>query len=178
MLRGGIYRVKKLLSIIGLTLLVAILVTGCSGAAISNEYEKAMKAAETYKLKEYTINEIPENPLTEKAIIQRIEEMEPFFADSFEEKPVNMSSILLALEATKTQQATLKPENMNFTVYQEEENYVDLDYTMDLLVEKKSGDSERASLEGRLTLVNKDGKWLIQADRIDLPAFLKLIPQK
>lgn len=186
---------KKLSWILVSSLLAIILLNGCSQAATSNDSEpkpaensgssanekateEAIKAAETYKLKEYTIYDIPETPLTEESITKRNEEMEPFFAEGFEEKPDNLSYISLTLRTAETQKASLKPENMKFTVYQEAENYLDLDYTMDLVLEKQSGDSERVPLEGRLTLVNQDGKWLVQADRIDHEAFLKLNPQE
>lgn len=83
----------------------------------------------------------------------------------------------MPLRAAETHQASLKPENIKFTVYQEIEDYVDLDYTLDLKIEKQSGDSESVPLEGRLSLVNKNDKWLIQADTFDTEAYEILMPQ-
>lgn len=48
---------------------------------------------------------------------------------------------------------------------------------MDLKIEKQSGDSESVPLEGRLSLVNKNDKWLIQADTFDTGAYEILMPQ-
>ncbi|WP_091012047.1 MULTISPECIES: hypothetical protein [Paenibacillus] len=194
---------KKLTWIIGFTLLSVILVTGCTEAATPNDSEtqppvensetqtpnentetseneqasqEAIKAAETYKTKEYTINEVPET--SEEIFVERNKEMEPFFAENHEEKPGNASNIALALRVAITQQASLKPENMEFTVYQELENYFDLDYKMDLVSEKQNGENERIPLKGRLTLVSKDGKWLVQADDFDKPAFAELLQEE
>ncbi|OAX50812.1 hypothetical protein [Paenibacillus sp. AD87] len=198
---------KKFSSILGLTLLSAILVTGCMQDNTSSEteaelpvesskteavdeslqtpekdqvneqeIEEATKVAENYKTKEYTINDIPET--SEEIVVERNKEIEPFFAENLKEKPVNASNIALALQAAETQQASLNPENMKFTVYQVLEDYVDLDYTMDLVLEKQDGQSERVPLEGRLTLINKNGEWLIQADDFDKAAFTKLTQKK
>ncbi|SDM29962.1 hypothetical protein SAMN05428961_11324 [Paenibacillus sp. OK060] len=185
---------RKLSWIIGLTLLSTILVTGCTQDNTSNEIEtqtpnessqtaekeqvneEVIKVAETYKTKEYTINDVPENP--EEIFVERNKELIPFFAENLEEKPVNASNIALALRAAITQQASLKPENMKFTVYQELEDYVDLDYTMDLVLKKQDGKNETVPLEGRLTLINKNGEWLIQADDFDKAAFAKLTQEK
>ncbi|WP_336765617.1 hypothetical protein [Paenibacillus sp. USHLN196] len=189
---------RKLSWIIGLSLLSAILVTGCTQDNTSNETEaqtpvessqtaekeqvneqateEAIEVAETYKTKEYTINEVPET--SEEIFVERNKELIPFFAENLEEKPVNASNIALALRAAITKQASLKPENMKFTVYQELEGYVDLDYTMDLVLKKQDGKSESVPLEGRLTLINKNGEWLIQADDFDKAAFAKLTQKK
>ncbi|WP_336783478.1 hypothetical protein [Paenibacillus illinoisensis] len=198
---------KLFSSVIGLTLLSAILLTGCTQDNTSSEIEaespvetskteavneslqtpekdqvseqeieEAIKVAETYKTKEYTINDIPE--ISEEIVVERNKELEPFFAENLEEKPVNASTIALALQAAETQQASLNPENMKFTVYQVLEDYVDLDYTMDLVLEKHDRQSERVPLEGRLTLINKNGEWLIQADDFDKAAFAKLTQKK
>lgn len=198
---------KLFSSVIGLTLLSAILLTGCTQDNTSSEIEaespvetskteavneslqtpekdqvseqeieEAIKVAETYKTKEYTINDIPE--ISEEIVVERNKELEPFFAENLEEKPVNASTIALALQAAETQQASLNPENMKFTVYQVLEDYVDLDYTMDLVLEKHDIQSDRVPLEGRLTLINKNGEWLIQADDFDKAAFAKLTQKK
>lgn len=198
---------KLFSSVIGLTLLSAILLTGCTKDNTSSEIEaespvetskteavneslqtpekdqvseqeieEAIKVAETYKTKEYTIKDIPE--ISEEIVVERNKELEPFFAENLEEKPVNASTIALALQAAETQQASLNPENMKFTVYQVLEDYVDLDYTMDLVLEKHDIQSDRVPLEGRLTLINKNGEWLIQADDFDKAAFTKLTQKK
>ncbi|WP_028592432.1 hypothetical protein [Paenibacillus massiliensis] len=194
---------KRLSWILGLTLLSAALVAGCSqdssskpstpqttaenpgteaetpanNSNIENSIEEAIKAAEAYKLKEYTISEVPETPLAEEILSKRNEEMEPFFAQSFQEKPVHLSHVSLVLRVAESQQALTRPENMEFEVSQEAENYVDLDYTMDFLLEKENGDSERIPLKGVLTLVNKNEKWLVQADNFDKLAFKDLVPE-
>ncbi|WP_337031821.1 hypothetical protein [Paenibacillus illinoisensis] len=167
---------------------IIFMMTGCLQTEVDNEQpvpneiamtpiQEATIAAEVFKTKEYTIGEVPESPLPEDAILERYAEMEPYYAERYADKPVNYSYVLLALKAAEIQQASLQPENMKFTVYQELENYVDLDYTMDLLLDQQKGNLERVPLEGRLSLVKKDGKWLIQADDFDSKAFLKLIPQ-
>lgn len=191
---------KKLSWMLALTLLSVILVTGCSESATPNESEaqtpvensdtqmpnesptsqateEAIRAAEVYKLKEYTISEVPESPLNTDSVTKRNQELESFFAENFTEKPVNATNVVMPLRAAETHQAILKPENIKFTVYQELEDYVDLDYTMDLKIEMQSGDSESVPLEGRLSLVNKNDKWLIQADTFDTGAYEILMPQ-
>ncbi|NUU74425.1 hypothetical protein [Paenibacillus xylanilyticus] len=182
---------KKFSWLFGFMLVAIMLVIGCSQASTPNESklplpnekstlsptEEATIAAQVFKTKEYTIGKVPEWPLLEDVVLERYAEMEPFYAERFADKPVNYSYVLLALRAAGIQQASLQPENMKFTVYQELENYVDLDYTMDLMLDKQNGKIERVPLEGRLSLVNKDGAWLIQADDFDDAAFLKLIPQ-
>lgn len=167
---------------------IILMMTGClqteadTEQPVPNEIamtpiQEATIAAEVFKTKEYTIGEVPESPLPEDAILERYAEMEPYYAERYADKPVNYSYVLLALKAAEIQQASLQPENMKFTVYQELEDYVDLDYTMDLVLDQQNGNLERVPLEGRLSLVKKDGKWLIQADDFDSKAFLKLIPQ-
>lgn len=167
---------------------IILMMTGClqteadTEQPVPNEIamtpiQEATIAAEVFKTKEYTISEVPESPLPEDAILERYAEMEPYYAERYADKPVNYSYVLLALKAAEIQQASLQPENMKFTVYQELEDYVDLDYTMDLVLDQQNGNLERVPLEGRLSLVKKDGKWLIQADDFDSKAFLKLIPQ-
>ncbi|MBE7683922.1 hypothetical protein [Paenibacillus sp. P13VS] len=167
---------------------IILMMTGClqteadTKQPVPNEIamtpiQEATIAAEVFKTKEYTIGEVPESPLPEDALLERYAEMEPYYAERYADKPVNYSYVLLALKAAEIQQASLQPENMKFTVYQELEDYVDLDYTMDLVLDQQNGNLERVPLEGRLSLVNKDGKWLIQADDFDSKAFLKLIPQ-
>ncbi|MGD0030848.1 hypothetical protein SLT67_05755 [Paenibacillus illinoisensis] len=176
----------------GLMLLsIIIMMTGCFQTEATNETEQSVPnknttmtptqeatiAAEVFKTKEYTIDEVPESPLPEDVVLERYAEMEPYYAERYADKPVNYSYALLALNAAQIQQASLQPENMKFTVYQELENYVDLDYTMDLVLDQQNGNLERVPLEGRLSLIKKDGNWLIQADDFDNKAFLKLIPQ-
>lgn len=191
---------KKLLWILGLPLLIAVFASGCSETTHSNEsesktplessetqtpitksntqtIEESIKAAEIYMMKEFTINDVPESPLNDLVVEQRNKEMEPLFAESFTEKPANTSIVVMPLRAAEAHQATVKPENVKFSVYQELENYVDLDYTMDIVLEKRNGDNERVPLKGRLSLVNKNDKWLIQADTFDTEAYKKLIPQ-
>ncbi|GAB1154962.1 hypothetical protein YWY31_09870 [Paenibacillus illinoisensis] len=167
---------------------IILMMTGCLQTEAETEQsvpheiamtptQEATIAAGVFKTKEYTIGEVPESPLPEDAVLERYAEMEPYYAERYADKPVNYSYVLLALKAAEIQQASLQPENMKFTVYQELENYVDLDYTMDLVLDQQKGNLERVPLEGRLSLVKKDGKWLIQADDFDSKAFLKLIPQ-
>ncbi|WP_416296610.1 hypothetical protein ACM7Q1_06520 [Paenibacillus illinoisensis] len=167
---------------------IILMMTGClqteadTEQPVPNEIamtpiQEATISAEVFKTKEYTIGDVPESPLPEDAILERYAEMEPYYAERYADKPVNYSYVLLALKAAEIQQASLQPENMKFTVYQELEDYVDLDYTMDLVLDQQNGNLERVPLEGRLSLVKKDGKWLIQADEFDSKAFLKLIPQ-
>ena len=167
---------------------IILMMTGClqteadTEQPVPNEIamtpiQEATIAAEVFKTKEYTIGEVPVSPLPEDAILKRYAEMEPYYAERYADKPVNYSYVLLALKAAEIQQASLQPENMKFTVYQELEDYVDLDYTMDLVLDQQKGNLERVPLEGRLSLVKKDDKWLIQADDFDSKAFLKLIPQ-
>ncbi|MGO4528763.1 hypothetical protein AB4Z30_06750 [Paenibacillus sp. 2TAF8] len=189
---------KRLPWILGITLISAILVVGCSsnsspqqtvtenpGTEVKNPTdpsdkenltEKYIKAAEEFKLKEYTISDIPENPPSEEEFLKRYEVMEPFFAKNFEEEPVHLSHTSLVLRAASKQQASIKPENMKFSVYQELEDYVDLDYTLDLVLEKENGEKEVVPMKGVLTLVNKNDKWLVQADDFDQSAFKKLLP--
>lgn len=181
-------------SLLGLTLLFVALISGCTSPGPSNEtgaepaveqsetqqpdvtadtsmdeqeMAEAMKAAETYKTKEYTIDEIPETPLEEEAMMKRLAEMEPLYADNYTDKPGNTSYSGLTFRIATVQQVSMKPENLIFELYQEAENYVDFDYTVDLILTRQNGESERLPLEGRLTLVRKNGKWLVQADDID-----------
>ncbi|CAH1224545.1 hypothetical protein PAECIP111890_05687 [Paenibacillus sp. JJ-223] len=181
-------------SLLGLTLLSFALISGCTSPGPSNETDaeppmkqsetqqpdvtpdtsmdeqeiaEAMKAAETYKTKEYTIDEIPETPLEDEAMMKRLAEMEPLYADNYTDKPGNTSYGVLTFRIASVQQVSMKPENLTFELYQEAENYVDFDYTVDLILTRQNGESERLPLEGRLTLVRKNGKWLVQADDID-----------
>lgn len=186
---------KRLPWILGISLILAVLAAGCSsnsqtvtenlGTEVKNPTdpsvkenltEKYIKATGEFKLKEYTISDIPENPPSEEESVKRYEVMEPFFARNFEEEPVHLSHTSLVLRAASKQQASMKPENMKFSVYQELEDYVDLDYTMDLVLEKENGEKQVVPLKGVLTLVNKNDKWLVQADDFDQSAFKKLLP--
>lgn len=189
---------KRLLWILGISLMLAILAAGCNSNSSPQQSvtdkpetemknptdlsdkesltEKYIKAAEEFKLKEYTISDIPENPPSEEESVKRYEVMEPFFARNFEEEPVHLSHTTLVLRAASKQQASMKPENMKFSAYQELEDYVDLDYTMDLVLEKENGEKQVVPLKGVLTLVNKNDKWLVQADDFDQSAFKKLLP--
>ncbi|WJH29590.1 hypothetical protein N6H13_02025 [Paenibacillus sp. CC-CFT742] len=125
---------------------IILMMTGCLQTEANTEQpvpneiamtpiQEATIAAEVFKTKEYTIGEVPESPLPEDAILERYAEMEPYYAERYADKPVNYSYVLLALKAAEIQQASLQPENMKFTVYQELEDYVDLDYTMDLVLD-------------------------------------------
>ncbi|WP_339276237.1 hypothetical protein MKY59_04580 [Paenibacillus sp. FSL W8-0426] len=181
-------------SLLGLTLLSVALISGCTSTGPPTDKEaepalkqsetqqpdvtpdtsmdeqeiaEAMKAAETYKTKEYTIDEIPETPLEDEAMMKRLAEMEPLYADNYTDKPGNTSYGVLTFRIASVQQVSMKPENLTFELYQEAENYVDFDYTVDLILTRQNGESERLPLEGRLTLVRKNGKWLVQADEID-----------
>lgn len=111
-------------SLLGLTLLSVALISGCTSPGPSNETDaeppveqsetqkpdvtsetsmneqeiaEAMKAAETYKTKEYTITEIPETPLEEEAMMKRLEEMEPLYADNYTDNPGNTSYSVMSL---------------------------------------------------------------------------------
>lgn len=44
--------------------------------------------------------------------------------------------------------------------------------------ELKGKERKRVPLEGGLILVNVNGQWLVQGDRLDAPAFEKLIVEK
>ena len=165
---------SKLSWIISITLLSAFMFAGCS-----NNKEEAQKAAEAYKTKEFTVDHIPSSPLSLEEMTQRNEDMKHYFAHTYEEKPDNARKTTMPLLASEIHQATLTPENIKFEVYQElNGDYMDLDYTMDIVMKKKSGENQTVPMEGRLSLVLKDQKWLIQADTFDVKAYEVLIPQK
>lgn len=192
-------------SLLGLTLLSVALISGCTSTGPPTDKEaepalkqsetqqpdvtpdtsmdeqeiaEAMKAAETYKTKEYTIDEIPETPLEDEAMMKRLAEMEPLYADNYTDKPGNTSYGVLTFRIASVQQVSMKPENLTFELYQEAENYVDFDYTVDLILTRQNGESERLPLEGRLTLVRKNEKWLVQADEIDPDFGNRVITQR
>lgn len=163
---------RKVKGILSLALLIALFITGCN----SNQADKeAIQAAETYKIKEYTVK-ASDDLMSVEAFTKRNEELKPFFTEAFYEKAVSTGYTGLALQAAYTQQASVRPENLKFTVSDQKDYWIDLKYTADLVFADQTGtEVRRTPLEGIMTLFQVDSKWLVQGDRFDNAAFHKLI---
>ncbi|MEK4108584.1 hypothetical protein NST28_31400 [Paenibacillus sp. FSL R10-2791] len=145
-------------------------------SSVSDEQaiNEAIKVAEIYKNIEYNVTASDEL-LSEESIQKRTEEMKSFFTEGFAEKAVDTRYTIMVLQVAEAQQASVTSENLKFTVSNQKKDMVELIYTADLiLLDQENKESNRVPLQGTLTLFNENGKWLIQGDRFDKPAFAKL----
>lgn len=139
------------------------------------EINDATSAAKDYKELEYKVK-LTEDILSEESIKDRNETMKGFYTEYFSKQAVDLRITLLPLQAAKKQQASLKPENLVFSLVGQKPNVVELRYNVDLvLLDQEEKEKERVPMEGVLTLFKENEKWLIQGDRFDSPAFHKLI---
>lgn len=148
--------------------------TGESNSTNQEAVNEAIKAAEEYKNKEYKV-EASEDILSEDAILLRNEELKPFFTDSFYTKAVDTRYTILPLTIADKQKLSLKPENLKFSLVDDKNDIIELEYNVDLvLTDQGDKESKRVPLEGILTLEDVNGAWLVQGDRYDSAAFKKL----
>lgn len=156
--------------ILSMILLSLTLIMGCS-----SEVDDATKAAEKYKNVEYTIK-VSDDLFSEESILARNEEMKPYFTEYYTEKAIGSRITTIPFQIANKQKLSLKPDNLKFTLSEQKKNIVELKYTCDLvLLDKEDKESKRVPLEGILTMFDVDGQWLVQGDRFDSEALMKLI---
>lgn len=135
----------------------------------------ATAAAKEYKESEYEVK-LTGDMLSDESVKTRNETMKGFYTEYFSEQAIDLRITLLPLQAAKKQQASLKSDNLVFSLAGQKPNVVELKYKVDLvLLDQEENEKERVPLEGVLTLFKENEKWLIQGDRFDSPAFQKLI---
>lgn len=135
----------------------------------------ATAVAKEYKESEYEVK-LTEDMLSDESVKTRNETMKGFYTEYFSKQAIDLRITLLPLQAAKKQQASLKSDNLVFSLAGQKPNVVELKYKVDLvLLDQEENEKERVPLEGVLTLFKENEKWLIQGDRFDSPAFQKLI---
>lgn len=135
----------------------------------------ATAVAKEYKESEYEVK-LTEDMLSDESVKTRNETMKGFYTEYFSKQAIDLRITLLPLQAAKKQQASLKSDNLVFSLAGQKPNVVELKYKVDLvLLDQEENEKERVPLEGVLTLLKENEKWLIQGDRFDSPAFQKLI---
>lgn len=156
--------------ILCMMLLSLALIMGCNSAT-----DDATKAAEKYKQAEYTVK-MSDDLLSIESAEARNNEMKPYLTESYFKKATASRITTLPLSIADKQKLSLKPENLKFKLYEHKKDIVELDYTVDLvLLDKDNKESTRVPLEGILTMSEVDGQWLVQGDRFDTEALMKLI---
>lgn len=165
---------RKISWLLSALVLSLVFMTGCNSN--TSKVDAAIKAADKYKHLEYEVN-YSEDILHEDSVIQRNDEMKPLLTENFYQKAVDTRVTILPLQVAHKQQASLKPENLQFSTHNDQKkDIVELKYTVDLvLLDQEGQEKQRVPMEGILTLFDVDGHWLIQGDRLDSVAFRDLI---
>lgn len=166
-----------------IALLIAVIVgilAACTSVAVKDASKgqavnEAIQAAEVYKTAEYNV-QADGDILSAESVQQRNEELQPFFTEHFAQKAVDTRYTILPLQVADSQQLSVKPDNLHFSLSGQKKDNIELTYTLDLvLLDQEGQESDRVPLQGILTLFYVDEQWLVQGDRFDSAAFNKLI---
>ncbi|ASA25181.1 M56 family metallopeptidase [Paenibacillus donghaensis] len=160
----------------GLLLVLAGVLVACSTTAPkSDAIQEAIEAATQYKNTEYEVA-YSSDILSVETIQQRNDQMVPFFTEYFAEKAVSTRYTGLPLQVAAKQQASVTSDNLELSLSEDKGDVIELKYYVDLvLLDQAGAEQQRVPLEGILTLFDVEDQWLVQGDRFDSNAFMKLV---
>ncbi|WP_440114720.1 hypothetical protein [Paenibacillus sp. QZ-Y1] len=195
---------RKLVYVVGTVFLSSAMIMGCTPSESSENVEmntpkltdqpsivsnqkasaqdeqQALEMSMEYKKTELSVDyKDYEDTLNVEGMLARAEVIRPFLTEKSFESNINTRFNTIPLRVADKERALLHPENIQVKIKESKNDWILVEYTLDLILADEDGKEKRViPLSGDITFLQDQGEWRIQDDTYNIEELLDIAYEK